>query len=131
MPEVSFLQVVATDSPDRFYTVVHNDSFLNNAQVFQEEQRRVPQEDYLTVVNGFIGSYPNAFFRVPDSEVDEFVQAIESMRNEQDYANLISFYGVRRTQPEFWPQSDAINTHHKATFPREAGLFDLNRYENR
>lgn len=131
MPEVSFLQVVTANSQDRFYTIVHNDGYLNNAQVFKEAQRRVPQEDYLTVVNGFIGSYPNVFFRVPDSELDDFVQMIESLRNEQDYAKLVSFYGVRRTQQEFWTQSDAINAHYKKTFPRESGLFDLNRYENR
>jgi hypothetical protein len=131
MPEVSFLQVVTANSQDRFYTIVHNDGYLNNAQVFKEAQRRVPQEDYLTVVNGFIGSYPNVFFRVPDSELDDFVQMIESLRSEQDYAKLVSFYGVRRTQQEFWTQSDAINAHYKKTFPRESGLFDLNRYENR
>jgi hypothetical protein len=131
MPEVSFLQVITDDSEDRFYTIVHNDAYLNNAQVFQEEQRRVPQEDYLTVVNGFIGSYPNVFFRILDSQLNDFVKTLESMRSEQDYANLVSFYGVRRTQPEFWSQADTFNAHYKNTFPRESGLFDLNRYENR
>jgi hypothetical protein len=132
MPEVSFLQVVGNDPDDyAYYTIVHNDAFLNNAQVFHENQRRVPEEDYLTVVKGFIGSYPNAFFQVPESELDDFVDAIESMRNETDYARLVSFYGIRRNQATFWPLSDKLLQHYRETFPREAGLFDLNRYENR
>ncbi len=132
MPEVSFVQVTG-DAPDAdaYYTIVHNDAFLNNAQIFHEDQRRVPEEDYLTVVKGFIGSYPNAFFRVAESELGNFVASVEAMRNETDYASLVSLYGVRRNQAMFWPLSDAINEHYRETYPREAGLFDVNRYENR
>ncbi|MCB1706171.1 MAG: fatty acid cis/trans isomerase [Halioglobus sp.] len=132
MPEVAFIEVVSSDSDSHaYYTIVHNDAFLNNAQVFHEDQRRVPEEDYLTVVKGFIGSYPNAFFQVPESELEAFVTAIESMRNETDYASLVSFYGIRRNQEAFWPLSDKFHSHYQKTFPREAGLFDLNRYQNR
>tara|TARA_R110002124_G_scaffold79785_6_gene211789 strand:+ start:9380 stop:11629 length:2250 start_codon:yes stop_codon:yes gene_type:complete len=132
MPEVSFIQVVSSDSDNHaYYTIVHNDGFLNNAQMFHEDQRRVPEEDYLTVVKGFIGAYPNAFFQLPESELEQFIEAIESMRNETDYASLVSFYGIRRNQDAFWPLSDKLHAHYQETFPREAGLFDLNRYENR
>jgi hypothetical protein len=131
MPEVSFLQVTSADQQQHVYTIVHNDGYSNNAQVFQEAQRRIPEEDYLTVVKGFIGSYPNAFFQVPEAELDEFVKAIETLRNEDDYANLVSFYGVRRSQATFWPVSDKLHAHYRNAWPREAGLFDLNRYENR
>jgi hypothetical protein len=131
MPEVSFLQVIANDGTEKTYTIVHNDGYANNAQVFREAQRRIPEEDYLTVVNGFIGSYPNAFFRVPESELGEFVGMIESMRSEVDYATLVSTYGIRRNQAEFWPMSDKLYRYYKEAFPREAGLFDVNRYENR
>ena len=131
MPEVSFLQVIGSDSKTHVYTIVHNDAYLNNAQIFHEDQRRVPEEDYLTVVKGFIGAYPNAFFQVPESELDNFVNAMESMRNEADYSSLVSFYSIRRNQTAFWPMSDKLHAHFRETYPREAGLFDLNRYENR
>lgn len=131
MPEVAFLQVISNDGADRVYTILHNDGYSNNAQVFREERRRIPEEDYLTVVNGFIGSYPNAFFRVPQSELEDFVSMIESMRSEEDYATLVSVYGIRRNQAAFWPLSDKLSTYYKEAHPREAGLFDLNRYENR
>jgi hypothetical protein len=131
MPEVSFLEVLGAGPEERFYTIVHNDGYSNNAQVFKQDQRRIPQEDYLTVVKGFIGSYPNAFFQVQDKDLDNFVQALESMRSAADYTNLVTRYGVRRTTPAFWPLSDKFNAHYQKTYPREAGLFDLNRVENR
>ncbi len=131
MPEVSFLKVFSPDSGEHVYTIVHNDGYSNNAQVFSEAKRRIPQEDYLTVVKGFIGSYPNAFFQVQDQDLDDFVQDIQSMRSAADYANLVSRYGVRRTASTFWPLSDSLHAHYQKTYPREAALFDLNRYENR
>jgi hypothetical protein len=131
MPEVSFLQVIGSDGANPIYTIVHNDGYANNAQVFHEAQRRIPEEDYLTVVNGFIGSYPNVFFQVPQSELEDFVSMLESMRSEVDYATLVSTYGIRRNQAAFWPMSDKLSRYYKEAYPREAGLFDLNRYENR
>lgn len=132
MPQVSFVQVMGTSSDKHsYYTIVHNDAFLNNAQMFHETKRRVPEEDYLTVVKGFIGSYPNAFFQVPESQLESFVTAISAMRDETDYATLVSVYGVRRNQASFWPLSDELYEHYLETYPREAGLFDVNRYENR
>jgi hypothetical protein len=131
LPEVSFLKVLGTENEDQVYTLVHNDGYSNNAQIFEEAQRRIPQEDYVTVARGFIGSYPNVFFQVPDSELGNFVAAIESMRSEADYATLVARYGARRNQRTFWPMSDAFQAYYRKHFPVEAGLFDLNRYENR
>lgn len=131
MPEVVFVEVTSPGAASQYYTILHNNSFTNNAQIFREAQRRVPQEDYLTVVRGFIGAYPNAFFQVPDERLADFAKAIESLRAEADYAGLVTEYGVRRTDVRFWPLSDRLHARYRETFPREAGLFDLNRYENR
>ena len=132
MPEVAFVEVLGEGDSARVFTILHNDSYSNNAQIFKEQKRRIPEEDYLTVVKGFIGAYPNAFFRLPDQNLEKFVAAIMSMRSEKDYANLVTDYGVRRTNvPLFWPLSDRLNAQYKEDQPIEAGLFDLNRYENR
>ena len=132
MPEVAFVAVTDANDETNIFTIVHNDGYANNAQVFREAQRRIPVEDYLTIVKGFIGAYPNVFFQLPDEELDNFVEAIESMRNEADYAQLVSQYGVRRTNTSsFWPLSDKLNAHYLDHSPIEAGLFDLNRYDNR
>jgi len=131
MPEVAFVEVRNGDGTSRVYTILHNNSYTNNAQIFQEAQRHVPQEDSLTVVKGFIGAYPNAFFQVPEDALGDFAAAIEGIRTEADYARLVTDYGIRRTDPRFWTVSDGMHARYEADSPREAGLFDLNRYENR
>ncbi|MFT4518671.1 MAG: hypothetical protein ACI9JM_001056 [Halioglobus sp.] len=131
MPEVAFLEVLSADGEDRIYSIVHNSGFKNNAHLFGEEGRRLPEEDYVSVVKGFIGSYPNIFFQVPEADLSGFVKKIETMETEEDYAQLVSYYGVRRNAPWFWRLSDKLQQHYQDTFPIEAGLFDLNRYENR
>lgn len=131
MPPVSFVNVFDQHGRDSVYTIIHNAVYLNNTQLFQEEKRRVWVEDYLTVVKGFIGAYPNVFFQLPESQLPAFVAAIESLEDESDYAQLLSLYGVRRTDPWFWKLSDRFYHHYRQLRPIEAGLFDLNRYENR
>ena len=83
------------------------------------------------MVKGFVGSYPNIFFQLPAAELGEFVAAIGAMRDEGDYTRLVGRYGVRRTSPRFWELSDALYEYYLESEPTEAGLFDLNRYENR
>ena len=131
MPEVAFVQVDDADGTRSVYTIIHNSGYLNNTQLFGEERRRLPVEDYLTVVKGFVGSYPNIFFQLPAAELGEFVAAIGAMRDEGDYTRLVGRYGVRRTSPRFWELSDALYEYYLESEPTEAGLFDLNRYENR
>jgi len=53
------------------------------------------------------------------------------MRTEDDYAQLLDNYGVRRTSPNFWQHSDALHTAFKQISPVEYGLFDYSRLENR
>jgi hypothetical protein len=131
MPEVAFVQVLEEGGGESVYTIIHNSAYLNNTQLFREEARRIPVEDYLTVVRGFIGSYPNIYFQLPAQQLGEFVAAIETLRSEQDYARLLQRYGVRRTDSRFWQLSDSLHQQYREIAPVEAGLFDLNRYENR
>ena len=131
MPQTAFLEVLGSSGQEKYYTLVHNSGYLNNAQIFKEAQRRIPQEDYLTVAKGFIGSYPNVFFQLSEQDLDGFISAIIALRTEQDYAALVSRYGVRRNATWFWRLSDKFHAAYKKSNPIEAGLFDLNRYENR
>jgi len=131
MPDVSFVQVFSKSGNDSVYTIIHNSAFLNNTQLFGEEQRRLPVEDYLTVVKGFVGSYPNMFFQMPEDQIGDFVAGIEAIKTEADYTRLVDLYGVRRTAPWFWKLSDSFHDYYQQHAPIEAGVFDLNRYENR
>jgi hypothetical protein len=131
MPEVAFVNVFDASGKDQIYTIMHNGAYLNNTQLFKEEARRVEVEDYLTVVKGFIGGYPNVFFQLPEQELGNFVSAIQTLQSEKDYSELISRYGVRRNARWFWKISDKFHNYYQQHQPIEAGLFDLNRYENR
>ncbi len=131
MPEVSFVHVPDAVGSQGVYTIIHNSAYLNNTQLFQEDKRRLPVEDTLTVARGLIGSYPNMFFQVRENQLAGFVFAIKALASEEDYARLVADYGVRRTDPGFWKVSDGLYEYYRQDQPVEAGLFDLNRYENR
>jgi hypothetical protein len=131
MPEVAFLQVLNGRGERRYYSLIHNQAFLNNAQLFREEDRRVPQEDTMTVARGFVGAYPNMFFQVTEKELERFVAMVRGLASAEDYTRLVERYGVRRSAPWFWRFSDDVHEAYRAGHPQEAGLFDLNRYENR
>jgi hypothetical protein len=53
------------------------------------------------------------------------------MRTESDYAQLLDDFGVRRTSPAFWQQSDAFHAAFEQDAPVAYGLFDFGRLENR
>jgi hypothetical protein len=78
-----------------------------------------------------LGTYPNAFFVVDEKEVSSFVRMIASLQSEEDYAVLLDNYGVRRTNTEFWAQSDVLHDAYRAAAPVDSGVFDFNRFENR
>jgi len=75
--------------------------------------------------------YPNVFYRVTKEALSDFVTAAANLASEEDYQTLVSRFGVRRTDPDFWAHSDYLQTAYKNLSPIEAGLFDYNRLENR
>jgi hypothetical protein len=131
LPETAFLQVIDARGERSYYSLLHNQAFSNNAQLFREEDRRLPAEDTLTVTRGFVGAYPNMFFQITERELPRFTAALRNLTGADDYTALVADYGVRRTAPWFWKLSDDIHDEYARELPAEAGLFDLNRYENR
>ncbi len=127
LPDVSFINVIGKQR-DEFYTMLRNSAHSNIAQLFKEDQRRLPDEDSLTLVRGFIGAYPNYFFQVEESELAKFAAAIAELKSAQDYARLRDRYGVSRNAPWFWRFADKAHARHRWQDPVEYGLFDLNRY---
>ena len=85
----------------------------------------------LTVLPGLEGSYPNFFFVVPAKEIESFAERFVAIRNRDDYERFVALYGVRRTNPGFWREADWFQARYATLEPREAGIFDLNRYRNR
>ncbi len=122
---------IETASGPKIVTLVHNDGHTNVATMFDEKARRVPAEDTLTVVPGFLGAYPNAFFKVKQQDLPVFTDAVARLGSEADYAALMSRWGVRRTDPAFWSHSDLIYTQVDALDYPDKGVLDYSRVENR
>ena len=64
VPQLTYLIVNDEDGAERFFTLLHNNAHSNISQLFKEEARRLPDEDTLTVLDGLVGAYPNAFYRM-------------------------------------------------------------------
>ncbi|WP_405269580.1 fatty acid cis/trans isomerase [Congregibacter sp.] len=131
MPEVAFLRVLSPNGSASIYSLIHNRAHSNNAQLFAEEDRRLPEEDTLTVTQGFAGAYPNMFFQITQGQLPKFTKAILALESAEGYTALVDQFGVRRTAPWFWKLSDDFTEEYRRSQPIEAGLFDLNRYQNR
>jgi hypothetical protein len=131
IPEAVYLNVQAKDGTDYYYTVLHNVAHRNITALFSEKKNLVPEEDSLAVVKGFIGSYPNAYWKVSEQDLPALVAGVSALANEYSYAAFMDRYGVRRTSPEFWQHSDKIIAAHEAADPVANGLIDYNRLVNR
>ena len=131
LPPVAYLNVQSADGQDYYYTVLHNSAHSNITSLFSEGKNLVPEEDTLTVVNGFIGSYPSAYWRVAEDELPTLVAKISALSDEASYRSLMDQYGIRRTSSDFWPHSDKVMAAHEAADPVANALLDYNRLENR
>jgi hypothetical protein len=130
LPQTVFVEIHDTDT-SRWVTILRNNAHLNITSMFKEYENRAPDEDTVSVVNGLLGSYPNALWRVPVSRLPQFTAALASIGNAADYERLVDEYGVRRTDPIFWKHSDALHAAWRREAPVEYGVLDFGRVENR
>lgn len=132
MPEVAFVTLHGNDGQDRHYTLLHNKAYGNVSHLLQSKDERLPDEDTLTLVEGFLGAYPNAFFALNEADLPEFVDTVAGLKTEADYqSKLTARYAIRRTDARFWPHSDALLAAFRERAGVDAALFDYNRFENR
>jgi len=134
LPEQSILQVIgsaASGEETAVYTLLLNRAHTNVSSLFGEAERLRPDEYTVSVVPGIVGSYPNAFLRIRDHQLQAFAGSVEQLASEADYAALLDTYGVRRTSEGFWAFSDWLFGWYVENAPVEAGRLDYNRFENR
>jgi hypothetical protein len=131
MSETSYLEVCHDDGSADYFTILRDSGHTNVAQLFNEDNRRLTAEDHLTVLRGFVGTYPNTLFSVARKELADFVAQTRALADEASYAALHARFGIGRTHPEFWPYSDRARAAFSRLAPREAGLLDFNRLEGR
>ncbi len=134
-PDVAFVRVKA-DNPedDLTYSLIRNKAYKNVTSFLadaHERDRADIGKDTMTVVKWLEGSYPNFFFSVALSEIEEFSKRCAAIRTDKDYEKFVDQYGVRRTNPLFWELADWFQDNDRQRKPVLSGLFDLNRYQNR
>ncbi|MET0341968.1 MAG: fatty acid cis/trans isomerase [Polyangiales bacterium] len=129
-PETSFLEVVDEGGDGHHFTLLRDSAHTNVAYLFGENKRRRAGEDSLDVLRGFVGAYPNAFFRVDRKQLASFVESVRALTDIASYTALRARYGVRRTNPTFWQHSDRLHEAQQKREPREGGLLDFNRLDD-
>jgi hypothetical protein len=129
MPELSFVEVTGGTQGPAWLTVARDSAHSNVAQIFDEDKRRLVDEDDLTAVPGFLGAYPEAFFKVPRDELDDFTAAVTMLDSARGYGLLRKRWGVLRNNPDFWQHSDVVRDAAHALDPIGAGLFDYSRLD--
>lgn len=131
LPEQSLLRLTLDNGEQHLVSLVLNRAHTNVSHLYREESRLRPEEYTLSVIEGVVGTYPNVFLDVFESDLNRFVSAIGQLQSEEDYAKLLSSFGVRRTDKSFWSFSDSIHENYMNASPVEAGFLDFNRLQNR
>lgn len=132
-PEVSFIVIGKSETPSaqdyiRFYSVAHNREFNSIGWLFNENWRRFPEDDSLTISRKVLGSHPNQFFYVSEAKLDDFVKNMKTISSNKDYQQFVKTYGISRMHANVWHIYDFINEEFLKLEGEHAGYLDLFRY---
>ncbi len=130
LPEATLLRIELANGQREVYSLLRNRAHSNVAFMLGEQLRYQPALDSLTLYPGVLSSYPNFIFNVPVEQVAAFVAALEQARNQPAFERVVERWGIRRTHPEFWRYFHDMSAYIQQTEPIEAGVLDMNRYEN-
>ena len=131
LPQVSFVIIEDKKNDDRAYTLIRHNAHKNVASLLNEEANRLVSEDTAEVFKGFLGTYPGLIFKVSSADKGDFVSLFLQANDSQKFQELITRYGVRRSDTKFWEVSDHLHDLYLQQDPIEYGLFDYNRLINR
>jgi len=136
LPDLAFVRVLmgGAAEQDRAYTMIYNKAYKSVSNLLQEDKPgefRDYQFDTQTILPWLEGSYPNFFYVVKLEEIENFVELYNAISDLREYEIFVARYGVRRTSEDFWSQVDWFNQQYLRELPVRAGVFDLNRYQNR
>ncbi|WP_297832184.1 fatty acid cis/trans isomerase [Pseudomonas sp.] len=130
LPEATMLRVHASNGKREMYSMLRNRAHTNVAFILGDESRYQPGLDTLTIYPGVLSSYPNFMFDIPADEVPEFVDAMQRVKDNDAFEKIVQRWGVRRSNPQFWDFFHDLTRYIQETDPIEAGVLDMNRYEN-
>lgn len=123
-----FIRVTFADKSTKVYTLVINRWHNNVNSLFGEEDALNPDLDTLDIIEGYVGSYPNAFVTVEYQDLLEFFDILQNFDRSEVYMKKIFKYFVRRGDKDFWKTYDWFQSDFNKKEPIHSGLYDLNRY---
>lgn len=130
LPEATMLRVETAGGRREVYSLLRNRAHSNVAFLLGEERRYQPGLDTLTVYPGVLSSYPNFIFNIPAGQVPAFVDAMERAPDAAAFERIVERWGIRRSHPQFWQYFHDLSRYIQETEPMEAGVLDMNRYQN-
>jgi len=131
LPQLAWLIVREEGGEERTFTLLHNNGHSNISHLFNEDERRVPDEDTLTMMEGLVGAYPNAFYRMRSADLSAFADEIAGMKDAADYSRLAARHAVGASDSEFWTVSDRVIEALARQSPVDAALPDYGRFQLR
>ncbi|WP_069866173.1 fatty acid cis/trans isomerase [Pseudomonas citronellolis] len=129
-PEATILRVELPGGKREIYTALRNRAHSNVAFMLGESLRYQPGLDTLTIYPGVLSSYPNFMFDLKAEEAGDFVLALEQVQSQESFDKVVERWGIRRSNPQFWRYFHDLDAYLRETEPVEAGILDMNRYEN-
>ncbi|PWY48065.1 fatty acid cis/trans isomerase [Pseudomonas sp. RW409] len=130
LPEATMLRIQAPSGKRVFYSMLRNRAHSNVAFLLGESLRYQPGLDTLTIYPGVLSSYPNFMFNIPAEQVPAFVAEMENAKDAHRFEKIVERWGIRRSHPQFWQYFHDQTQCILETDPKEAGVLDMNRYEN-
>jgi len=130
LSEATMLRIETASGKRVVYSMLRNRAHSNVAFLLGEAYRYQSGLDTVTIYPGVLSSYPNFIFNIPAQQVPGFVLAMESARDAQQFEKIVDRWGVRRSHPLFWQYFHDLSRYVLETTPVEAGVLDMNRYEN-
>ena len=130
LPEATMVRVELSGGQREVYSLLRNRAHSNVAFMTGESLRYQPGLDTLTVYPEVLSSYPNFIFNLPAADIPSFVSALEQVKDEAALRQVVERWGIRRTHPQFWTYFHDLSEHIRERQPLEAGVLDMNRYEN-
>lgn len=130
LPEATLLRIERDGGGREVYSLLRNRAHSNVAFILGESLRYQPEQDTLTLWPEVLSSYPNFLFSLREGEVSAFVASFEQVRSAADFEQMVRRWGVRRSEARFWPLFHDLSAHIREHEPVEAGVLDMNRYQN-
>ncbi|MNZ26245.1 Fatty acid cis/trans isomerase (CTI) [compost metagenome] len=130
LPEATLLRVELDGGEREVYSLLRNRAHSNVAFMLGESLRYQPEKDTLTLYPEVLSSYPNFLFSLREGEVNAFVASLQQARSAADFDLIVQRWGVRRSDPRYWNLFHDLSAHIRETQPVEAGVLDMNRYQN-